>query len=69
MNHQVTEPNPFVKSEKSRRLHDLLADYDAALRYLEANFTAYKVADYNRRFQAITILREQTRRAIEDLTR
>lgn len=69
MNHPLTpEQQLQINVEKSRRLHDLLAGYDAALRDLEANISAYKVADYNRRFQAITRLREQTRKAIEDLT-
>lgn len=69
MNHQIAEPNPFVKAEQSRRLHDLLADYDAALRDLEANPTRYTVANYDRCFKSITRLREQTLKAIQDLTR
>lgn len=63
----MSNPNPFIETEQSRRLHDLLVGYDQALRELEANITAYKIADYNLRFQAITRLREQTRQAIEDL--
>lgn len=68
MNHPLTPQQALqIECEQSRRLHDMLAEYDAALRELEANAAAYKIADYNRRFTAIAWLREQTRNAIDRL--
>lgn len=55
--------------EKSRRLHCILADYDAELRELEADPVRYTVADYHERRQAIMRLREQTQKEIEELPR
>lgn len=63
----MAEQNPFIEIESSRRLHDLLAGYDAELRELEADPTRYTLADYDERFRAIMRLREQTRREIEGM--
>lgn len=55
------------EAEKSRRLYDILAGYDAELSDLEANMTRYTVAEYNERWQGIMQLREQAKREIEAL--
>lgn len=62
----MAEQNPFIEIEQSRRLHDLLAGYDAELRELEADPTRYTLSDFDRRFKAIMRLREQVRKAIEE---
>lgn len=65
----TAEQNPFIEIEQSRRLHELLAGYDAELRELESEPTRYTLSDFDRRFKAIMRLREQVRKAIEEMHR
>lgn len=65
----MSNPNPFLRVDDSRKLHDRLVECDAALRELEADPTRYTVADYDEQFRDIMRLREQTRKEIENLER
>lgn len=66
----MSNQNPFLEIDQSRRLHEMLVQCDADLRALEDSITSaqpYSIPDYNRRFQAIMKLREQTRQEIDKM--